>query len=157
MIGDPHDPELPVFKSDDLAQLGQLRPERRARNLDREIPGAGEPAKVKVFSNGRIGDERLKSAPVPGHRFPNFIQHPRQIGGFFVSEAHPGGMVSMRHGHIKVDAVSLPTTAHAPQSGDIFRSRISLISQEIDSFAYISFGSFIPRFFLFNNLLEEVV
>jgi len=95
MICNPRDAELSAFKPDNLAELRQLRPERCAGNLDREIAGIREPAEFEMFANGGIGNERLIGPPIPSHGFTNFIQHPRQIGGFFVFELHAVWVVSI--------------------------------------------------------------
>ena len=51
MVGNPHDAKLTAFKPHNLAELRQLRRERGAWNLDREIAGADESAQFEVFSN----------------------------------------------------------------------------------------------------------
>jgi len=94
MVSDPGNAETIPFKLDDLTELRQLRPERCAGNLDREIAGIREPAEFEMFANGGIGYQRPERPLVPSHGLPNFIQYPRQIGGFFVFDVHPGGGVS---------------------------------------------------------------
>jgi len=95
VVGDPHDAKLPAFKPNNLAQLWQLRPKRRARNLDREIAGANESAQFEVLTNCWIRYQCPECSPIPSHGFANFIQYPRKIGSFFVFDVHPVGGVSI--------------------------------------------------------------
>ncbi len=83
-------------EQDRIVYLGPNAAKRGLGELDREIVFLAKPADLEGFRGFDGRDDGVVGPPAPSHWLPNFIQDLRQIGGFFVFDAHPRGGMSIQ-------------------------------------------------------------